>query len=225
MSSPQLDHQQTPITSTVCWDHLYGRCQRGDECRHFHLRVTSDCQQELHGDELEPVVWFTTPCYHFMKGRCSLKDKCRFIHDTEVVNYREANPNAADGAHHCWAYIQDMCDKAPCKFSHPANKVPFLKYTPCLRAPGCAPGCPLKHQKVHSASPSVPTFPEFITGPVLPVPIPQIPMMPTYYLPPMHHMQMPSPPQMILVVPSPVPQPLAVEANGMVYYNYLNLPA
>ncbi len=63
--------------------------------------------------------------YALMIVRCS-------IHDTDVVNYCETNPNAVDGAHHCWAYIQDMCDRAPCKFSHPADKVPCKSLLLCM---------------------------------------------------------------------------------------------
>ena len=88
------------------------------------------------------------------------------IHDPRLLYFRDLNPCAPRGAHHCWAYIQGMCDKKRCKFSHPANVevcrslLPYLpgchfdvqsflvmQYTPCLQPRCFSPRCPLKHPR------------------------------------------------------------------------------
>lgn len=54
---------------------------------------------------------------------------------------------------HCWGYIQGLCPHSAdtCKFLHPSNVLPYIKYTPCLSWPRCGyptQECPLKHPQV-----------------------------------------------------------------------------
>ncbi|KAF8274649.1 hypothetical protein EI94DRAFT_1793944 [Lactarius quietus] len=111
-------------------------------------------------------------------GRCPWGDDCCFIHDpalewvfppergssgrsppgsTTLVDTMAgaAEPGAASRSSssqsaHCWGYIQGLCPRPDetCKFIHPPNVVPYIKYTPCLTWPRCGyptQACPLKH--------------------------------------------------------------------------------
>ncbi|KAI0290368.1 hypothetical protein BC826DRAFT_1106495 [Russula brevipes] len=150
-------------------------------CRHFTLNQGwcpyGDGCGFIHDPELEwlPVSERTsgrsTPSSTTLVGhKPSLPDKA-------AAEFRSDPPlSVSSRGAHCWGYIQGVCPHAEqCKYLHPADIVPYIKYTPCLIWPRCgypAHACPLKHPQVDKLTAALST-----QRPSVPVPraIPAIP--------------------------------------------------
>ncbi|KAI9454766.1 hypothetical protein BJY52DRAFT_706328 [Lactarius psammicola] len=98
---------------------------------------------------------------------------------TAVAEPGTAVRSSSSQSAHCWGYIQGLCPHSGdnCKFIHPADIVPYIKYTPCLTWPRCGyptQVCPLKHPQVDKLPMSYPRGqPTMAHGTVPVVPQPQ----------------------------------------------------
>ncbi|KAI9434402.1 hypothetical protein H4582DRAFT_1979734 [Lactarius indigo] len=97
---------------------------------------------------------------------------------TTVAEPGTAVRSSSSQSAHCWGYIQGLCPHSgdKCKFVHPADTVPYIKYTPCLTWPRCGyptQVCPLKHPQVDKLPMSQPRGRPTVghaTTPVVPQP-------------------------------------------------------
>ncbi|KAF9467143.1 hypothetical protein BDZ94DRAFT_1249672 [Collybia nuda] len=158
----------------------------------------------------EALAWKTSPCKHYIRtqGWCPVGERCQFIHDLslqspEYINESRGLPwpdcntgKIRDGAllvgllsgdgerlpkSHCWSHVQDYCDTPHCRYFHPRDIWPYMKYTPCLKWFNCADimNCPFKHPAnfpttMRSDSPRV-------SRTILPVCYPQVQVYGTTY--------------------------------------------
>lgn len=140
-----------------------GWCPWGDECGFIH-----DPQLGW-VPPLERTSGSSTPNSSTLGGNKSgLPDKTAI--DVAVDSHRSVSSKSA----HCWGYIQGICPHLDtCKYLHPADIVPYIKYTPCLTHPRCgypARDCPLKHPQVDKLIPARQTQPSstLSTTPIVP---------------------------------------------------------
>ncbi|KAI0290365.1 hypothetical protein BC826DRAFT_1027265 [Russula brevipes] len=134
-------------------------------CRHFTLNQGwcpyGDGCGFIHDPELEwlPISERTsgrsTPSSTTLVGhKPSLPDK------TAAESSADPPLSVSSRGAHCWGYIQGVCPHAEqCKYLHPADIVPYIKYTPCLIWPRC--GYPAMPARLNTPStlhqrPSVP---------------------------------------------------------------------
>ncbi|KAH8987423.1 hypothetical protein EDB92DRAFT_1875613 [Lactarius akahatsu] len=152
-------------------------------CRHFTLNRGwcpwgDDCCF-IHDSELE---WAPAPD-RGSSGRSTpssttlVGNNYKPLHNgttTSVAEPGTAVRSSSSQSAHCWGYIQGLCPHSGdnCKFIHPADIVPYIKYTPCLTWPRCGyptQVCPLKHPQVDKLPMSQPRGRPSVTHGTAPV--------------------------------------------------------
>ncbi|KAF8485704.1 hypothetical protein DFH94DRAFT_707120 [Russula ochroleuca] len=130
-------------------------------CRHFTLNQGwcpwgDDCGF-IHDPDLEWV-----PASERTSGRSTpnstLGGNKSLLHEKTMAESEiDIRRSVSSKSAHCWGYIQGVCPHSEtCKYLHPADIVPYIKYTPCLTWPRCgypALACPLKHPQVDKLTP------------------------------------------------------------------------
>ncbi|KAH8982862.1 hypothetical protein EDB86DRAFT_321790 [Lactarius hatsudake] len=152
-------------------------------CRHFTLNRGwcpwgDDCCF-IHDSELE---WAPAPD-RGSSGRSTpssttlVGNNYKPLHNGTATSVAEAGTavrSSSSQSAHCWGYIQGLCPHSGdnCKFIHPADIVPYIKYTPCLTWPRCGyptQVCPLKHPQVDKLPMSQPRGRPTVTHGTAPV--------------------------------------------------------
>ncbi|KAH9988844.1 hypothetical protein BJV77DRAFT_723618 [Russula vinacea] len=131
-------------------------------CRHFTLNQGwcpwGDACGFIHDPELEWVPASERTSGRSTPSSLTLAGNKSVLYDKTTVEPEvDLRRSVSSKSAHCWGYIQGVCPHSEtCKYLHPADIVPYIKYTPCLTWPRCgypALACPLKHPQVDKLTP------------------------------------------------------------------------
>jgi len=159
--APKKDDMAYKTTPCKHYTLNQGWCPWGDECGFIH-------DPELGWvPPLERTSGSSTPNSSTLGGSKS------GLYDTAIDVVIDPRRSVSSKSAHCWGYIQGICPHSDtCRYLHPTDIVPYIKYTPCLTWPRCgfpARDCPLKHLQVDDKVTSTHrTQPSFSTTTIAP---------------------------------------------------------